>query len=70
MEKITKEISLYNISDLQETAEQLNSDEPDTIRANLRVLWNAYKETVPEEPRNMRQWIQIKDKSLSPLRLL
>jgi hypothetical protein len=63
MEKITKEISLYNISDLQETAEQLNSNEPDTIRANLRVLWNAYKETVPEDhwPRNMRQWIQIKD---------
>ena len=26
--KITKEISLYNISDLQETAEQLNLDEP------------------------------------------
>ena len=64
MEKITKEISLYNISDLQETAEQLNSSESnDTIRANLRVLWNAYKDTVPENhwPRNMRQWIQIKD---------
>ena len=64
MEKITKEISLYNIFDLQETAKQLNSSESnDTIRANLRVLWNAYKDTVPEDhwPRNMRQWIQIKD---------
>ena len=63
MEKITKEISLYNISDLEETAEKLNSDDPDTIRTNLRVLWNAYKEAVPEDhwPRNMRQWIQIKD---------
>ena len=63
MERITKEISLYNISDLQKTAEQLNEDKPDTIRTNLRVLWNAYKETVPGDcwPSNMRQWIQIKD---------
>ena len=63
-EMVTKAISLYNISDLEQIASNLASTESDDIKKGIRMLWQAFSDSKQDPdiwPGSIRQWILIQD---------